>query len=234
MKLHENSLLQVHPHEILMPGEGGGVCVCVGLFILRSVTCGSKCDAGLCLPEGGWPTDLGRSWGWWRCCWAAAARLSATLWTRRWGEPEPRSWCSQRFPPRCKPQRRRWFLEHLIIRKEKKKKRVSCDLQAKHGTVAGEGREEDTHSGPPGVQLARPLRWRCVLCRGTDPHPCTWRTSGWGTTRERHSSPPHFHPDSRGEWIFRLKNSPHKNPKTRRSLHIHICGAQTPGGKKEK
>lgn len=22
MKLHENSLLQVHPHEILMPGEG--------------------------------------------------------------------------------------------------------------------------------------------------------------------------------------------------------------------
>lgn len=37
MKLHQNSLLQVHPHEILMPGggEGGGVQVYFTVCYLR-------------------------------------------------------------------------------------------------------------------------------------------------------------------------------------------------------
>uniref|UniRef100_A0A3B4UJJ1 Secreted protein n=1 Tax=Seriola dumerili TaxID=41447 RepID=A0A3B4UJJ1_SERDU len=44
-----------------------------------------------------------------------------------------------------------------------------------------------------------PLQWHCVLCRDT----------GQQRTHEHHSSPPHFHPDSKWEqkkaW-FRKKN----------------------------
>lgn len=60
-------------------------------------------------------------------------------------------------------------------------------------------REGNTHSGPPDLLSAHPLQWHCALCRGTDRRLYTWRTWEWGMTREHHSSPLHFHPDSKWE-----------------------------------
>lgn len=82
-------------------------------------------------------------------------------------------------------------------------------------------RDSGTHSGPPDMQIVRPLQWRCVLCRGTDPHLCTWHTSGWGKTRERHSSPPHFHPDSRGKQILWLEKKKIHNSLIHALIFVH-------------
>lgn len=168
MKLHENSLLQVHPHEILMPGGGGRV----GLFLLRSVTCGWKCGCVyLKVADRRTPEDLdvggvaaGELQPVSQPHYGHVAGVSLNLAADVHSVPLP------------------GVNRHLAVDfwsiLLRKKRRVSCEPQLKGGAVAGGVREAGTHSGPPDVRVARPPRWRCVPCRGTDPHPCTWRTSG--------------------------------------------------------
>lgn len=81
-----------------------------------------------------------------------------------------------------------------------------CVLQAKNCCMKSEG---NTHSGPPDIQTDHRPQWHCVLCIGTDQHPCTWHSSEWGRTHEHHSSLLHFHPDSKWEqkpWFREYKS----------------------------
>ena len=101
---------------------------------------------------------------------------------------------------------------------------TSCFLIFLDTFIEGEG---NTYSGPPGKPTDHPLRWHWWLCTGTSRHPYTSRTSEWGRTHGRHSSPPRSHPDSKWEKklvLFRKTNHLHQLFPTA-TLHIYINGA---------
>lgn len=98
---------------------------------------------------------------------------------------------------------KRWVISNPVVKPLCQQHINSLDLNTYNQ------REGSTHSGPPDLPSAHPLQWHCALCRGTDRRLYTWHTWEWGMTHEHHSSPLHFHPDSKWEqkmaW-FRKKN----------------------------
>ncbi len=71
------------------------------------------------------------------------------------------------------------------------------------------------------MPTVHPLQWRCVLYRGTDQRLYTWHTSEWGRTHEHHSSPLHFHPDSK--WKQKIAWLSKDKTYTTAIFHSYTC-----------